>query len=172
MRRISTSFIAVLLMVSCPVLFGQSTQIAGVSSSYPIKDATVGGVAFSFNLSVTYPVGLAASSYISGTQLNSDFQGFLAAYPNPSDPPEAILSNVLQSLLSKYSQMAGGSLIGEIAGPGQSIGGIMIPGLPAGSVSVFIGNYSPLSGLLGLLEKNGKPRNAQPVAPLKQAPAR
>jgi hypothetical protein len=43
-------------------------------------------------------------SYISGTQLNKDFQSFLAAYPNQTDPPEAILSTVLQSILSKYSR--------------------------------------------------------------------
>jgi hypothetical protein len=80
--------------------------------------------------------------------LNTDFQGFLSAYPSLTDPPEAILSSVLQSILTKYSQMTGGSVSGEIAGT-ETIGGTTIPvATGGGTVSVVIGNYGSGAGAL------------------------
>jgi hypothetical protein len=99
------------------------------------------GSSFTFtttNIDVTYPVGLTPNSYISATQLNTDFQAFLTAYPSPTDPPEAILSTVLQAILNKYPQMTGGSLSGEL--PGTYMGFPLSSG--GGTVSVSIGNYN------------------------------
>jgi hypothetical protein len=152
-----TRFCILLLCLSFTPLYSQTTKIATIDSSYPITVPTIAGITFSSaNLSISYPVGLTPGSYVSGTQLNTDFQGFLTAYPSPTDPPEAILSTVLQSILSKYPQMTGGTLTGEIAG---TIMGFPIPG-GGGSVTVIIGNYSGL-GVVPFSRSTAKPK---PVA--------
>jgi hypothetical protein len=127
------------LCLSFGLLYGQTQTVSAISSSYPVTVPTGSPVSFSTaSIGVSYPVGLTPSAYISGTQLNTDFQGFLAAYPSPTDPPEAILSTVLQAILTKYPQMKGGSLTGEIGG---TFMGIPIPS-GGGTVSVAIGTYN------------------------------
>ena len=172
MRAISTSSLLLLLPLSCGLMLGQNQQISAIGSTYPVTiPMGVTSPLSTVELSVGYPVGLSPNQYISGTQLNTDFQGLFSAYPNPTDPPEAILSTVLQGILSKYSQITGGSLTGEISGPGTTIGGITIPGAPAGTITVVIGNYNPVTGLLGLLLKQGNsPKNAKPTTPQKVVP--
>ena len=124
-------------------------------------------------IGVSYPIGLAPSSYISGAQLNTNFQTFLAAYPSPQDPLEAILSTVLKSILGKYPQMTGGSIYGEIPGPGTTEFGVMVPGPPIGSVSVIIGTYNPTTGVLSGLSRTGTAvRSAKPMPPAQSASSR
>jgi hypothetical protein len=162
-----------LLAISCGMIFGQNVQIAVVTSSYPVTFPTGSSLNFSYlNLTVGYPVGLTPSQYISASQLNTDFQGFISAYPSPTDPPEAILSTALQGILGKYSQMTGGSLLGEIAGPSQTIGTITIPGSPIGTITVTIETYNPSTGYLGILEKQrSSSKTVHPPAPEKPVPA-
>src|SRR5579872_3840433 len=104
-----TTFIrvaAIISVFSLGILYGQTQQVAAISSSYPVTVPMIAGINFSVaGLTVSYPVGLAANMYIAGSQLSTDFQTFLTAYPNPQDPPEAILSTVLQAILNKYPQM-------------------------------------------------------------------
>ena len=133
------------------VLYGQTGTVSIVASSWAVTlPAGFNGQMFStLDLGVIYPTGLTASSYITSKQLNSDFQGFISANSSPTDAPESYLSNSLQQILNKYSQMTGGTVNGEISGPGTTIGGITIPGAPAGSITVQIGTYSPYVGLTG-----------------------
>lgn len=119
-----------------------------ISSSFSITNPTVATTQLeSLSVSVSYPVGLAPNSYISVTQLTTDFQGAIAAYPSPQDPLEAILSTALASILKKYPQMTGGLVTGFTLGP--SIAGIPTPG---GAILVEIGT-SGLSGTIGTLRK-------------------
>ena len=157
MRTISFSFVIFAFCLSLAPLYSQSTTVATIDSSYPVTVPTGSPVSFSTaDIGVSYPVGLTPGSYISGTQLNTDFQTYLAGYPSPSDPPEAILSTVLQQILSKYPQMVGGTLSGSIGG---TFMGIPIPG-GGGTVTVAIGTYN--LGVLGLYRR--------PVAKPKQTP--
>ncbi len=168
MRTISARFI-VLFGMSVASIYGQDVKVATISSTYPVTvPSTFAGTSFSTTgISVSYPVGLTPSSYVSGTQLNTDFQTYLGSYPNPTDPLEAILSTVLQSILNKYPQMAGGSLFGEVSGPCTPtvISGITIPCSPGqpgtllGSVSVVIGTYSSTNGVITGLSRS-VPRSA------------
>jgi hypothetical protein len=154
--RVSSALFA--LCLSFVPLHSQTTTVSSIDSSYPITVPTGSAVNFSTaTIGVSYPIGLTPGSYISGTQLNTDFQSFLTAYPSPTDPPEAILSTVLQAILNKYPQMTGGTLSGEIGGTYM---GIPIPGA-GGSVTVAIGTYS--LGALGL--------SRRPVAKPKSDPA-
>ena len=179
MRNISAA--VVFLSLSVVALYGQTQTIAVVSSSYTVTvpQSFTGTMFSTSSIGVSYPVGLSPSSYISGTQLNTDFQSFLTSYSNPNDPLEAILGSVLQSILNKYPQMTGGTLFGEIAGPGMTISGITLPGPPLGTVSVAIGTYNPATGVITGLNRNagtmnsvvpGKP--AKPVTPEKPVSTR
>lgn len=137
-------------------MHGQTQKTGAINSSYPVTVPAIAGIAFSqVSLAVSYPTGLTPGSYISGTQLNTDFQGFLSAYPSPQDPPEAILSAVLQSVLNKYPQMNGGSVTGFIA---SSVQGISIP-VGGGTVIVTIGNYG-LTGIITGAASAPKPKPA------------
>ena len=124
--------------------------MATIDSSYPVTIPAGSSVNFTTaSIGVSYPVGLTPSAYISGTQLNTDFQGFLAAYPSPTDPPEAILSSILQSILTKYPQILGGTLTGEITG---NYMGIPLPG-GGGTVSVLIGTIGTTGFTSGVLSR-------------------
>ena len=153
------------LSLSFAAMYGQTQQIAVVSSSYPVTLPASSTLTFgSENLGVSYPAGLAPGSYILGTQLNTDFQGFLSAYPSPTDPPEAILSTVLQSILNKYSQMIGGTIIAELPGAPTTIGTITIPNpTGGGSVVVEIGTFSSTLG--GLAARQPHKPTPIPVKP-------
>lgn len=153
-------------------LYGQTGNISNIYSSWAVTLPT-GFTAQTFSsvqLSVSYPTGLAANSYITSKQLNTDFQTSISAYPNPADAPEAYLSIALQGILNKYSQMPGGELTAEIAGQGTTIGGIQIPGLPAGTIDVIIGTYNPAIGVLGFLSRQTTPDAVKRVAPGKVFP--
>jgi hypothetical protein len=155
------------LSLSCGLLYGQTQKIATVSSSYPVTLPAGTNLSFSSaGLGISYPVGLTPGSYISATQLNTDFQTFLAAYPSPTDPPEAILSSVLQSILNKYPQMTGGTLTGEIPG---TFMGVPIPS-GGGSVTVVIGTYNPTTGFIGF-SRSGPSTDASKVAPAVKSPS-
>jgi hypothetical protein len=157
MRTVRASFLLALCFSFGP-LHGQTTSVATIDSSYPVSVPRSSTVSFTTaNITVTHPVGLTPGSYISGTQLNTDFQSFLTAYPTPTDPPEAILSTVLQAILTKYPQMTGGSLSGEIGGTYM---GFPLP-TAGGTVTVSIGSYNLAA--LGLARK--------PVAKPKPSPA-
>ncbi len=139
---------------------GQSTAISSITSSYTVTfPMGFTGQAFStVQLAVTYPTGLNSGSYITVKQLTSDFQGFISAYPNPADPPEAYISNALQGILTKYPQMPGGSITGTISGQPQVIGGVPIPGTGAtlGSITAIIGNFNGIyAGLSALYGQTG-----------------
>ena len=82
----------------------------GVQTNVTLNSVTLKGMPYDVSATVAYPSGISAGSYLSASQLNSDFQGFVAAYPNAGDPPEAILSSVLASIMQKYPQIAGVSL--------------------------------------------------------------
>ena len=91
--------------------FAQTTapnRIGTVGSSISITTPTVTSVKYyAISMSVTYPVGLPAASYISAAQINTDFQSAIAAYPSPQDPQEAILSTAAAAILQMYPQMTG-----------------------------------------------------------------
>ncbi len=157
MRTVRVCSVILAFSLSFATMYGQTQQVASIDSSYPVTIPAGSALSFStVSLSVSYPTGLTPGSYISGTQLNKDFQTFLAAYPNQTDPPEAILSTVLQSILSKYSQMTGGTLTGEISGS-ETVDGVTIP-VPdgGGTVIVAIGTYN--LGALGLSRHPVKPK--------------
>jgi hypothetical protein len=96
------------MALSLPALFAQSSSLGlgGISSAYGLGNSTFGTVQYAITISIEYNTGLTASSYISPAQLTSDYQGFLNAYPNPGDPPEAILLSAAQGFAQKYSQFA------------------------------------------------------------------
>jgi len=154
MRTIRVSSLIFALSLSFGSLYGQTEKIATVSSSYPVTIPAASALNISsVTLSVSYPTGLTPGSYVSGTQLNTDFQAFLTAYPSQTDPLEAILSTVLQSILNKYPQMTGGTIDGEL--PGTYMG-YPEPGA-GGSVIVEIGTYN-LGSLTGLSRHPAKPK--------------
>jgi hypothetical protein len=147
----SRRIIPIVLALSCGLLQAQNQTISGITSSYTVTlPAGFTGATFSsVSLGVSYPVGLPTSSYIPVQRLNADFQGFISAYPNPADAPEAYLSIALQQIMNKYPQITYGSLIATMSGPGTSVPGttVTIPGSVLGTITVGIGNYS---GSLGL----------------------
>ena len=173
MRAFVTRSLTLALGMSLGLLHGQTTSYAYISSSYTVTTPSgyAGSVYSLLSLGVAYPTGLAPSSYVTSTQLNTDFQSFISAYPNVSDPPEAILSTVLQSVLGKYPQIVGGTLIGEISGPGTVIGTITIPGAPIGTIEVVIGTFNGVDGVPILSRSKPIPSKVKPVAPTKAAPA-
>ena len=127
---------------SAQVTTTNPAKYAEVSSSISITSTAVGPVKYyALNLSVSYPIGLPAASYISAAQLNTDFQNAILAYPSPQDPQEAILSTALSSIMQKYPQLAGSTLTALT--PGQSIGGISIPS--GNSIIIEIFNSAPLN---------------------------
>jgi hypothetical protein len=153
--------VPLVLCLCAASLCGQTQQISVVSSTYPLTATAAGSSKyFSIAIGVSYPTGLTPSSYISGTQLNSDFQAFNTAYPNPADPPEAILSSILASILTKYPQMSGGSLTALLSS--NAIPGVVAPS--GGSVSVFSGTYYTGLGALvaNQLSSGAKPKQTQP----------
>jgi hypothetical protein len=142
---------------------GQTT-IATVSSSYPIAAQTVGNNKYSVSLGIGYPIGLSPSSYILGTQLNTDIQNFASGYPNPADPPEAIFSSVLSSLLAKYPQMSLATLSAEV--PPVIVGTVITYGP---TITVSIGTYSTVA--VGLASQTPAIAHARPPATVTPAPA-
>jgi hypothetical protein len=95
------------LVMLLPALFAQSgttLDLGGVNSSYSLGTPTFGSMQYAVTVSIEYNTGLTASSYISPAQLTSDFQGFLNTYPNPGDPPEAILLFAAQGFAQQSSQ--------------------------------------------------------------------
>jgi hypothetical protein len=147
----SRRVIPIVLALSCSLLHAQNQTISGVTSTYTVTlPAGFTGATFStLSLDVNYPVGLPAGSYIPVQRLNADFQGFISAYPNPADAPEAYLSIALQQIMSKYPQITFGSLLGTMSAPGTTVPGttVTIPGNVLGTITVAIGNYP---GNLGL----------------------
>jgi hypothetical protein len=83
LTRVTVLFTALCLGSLC----AQTQQISLVTSSYPLTATSIGATKFySVSMTVSYPAGLTPSSYISGTQLNTDFQTFNSAYVNQQDP--------------------------------------------------------------------------------------
>jgi hypothetical protein len=103
-----------LALAFLPALFAQSSSgspgLGGVSSTYSLGNSTFNSVQYTITISIDYNTNVTAASYISPAQLTTDYQGFLNAYPNPGDPPEAILLSAVQGLAQKYSQFAAVSL--------------------------------------------------------------
>jgi hypothetical protein len=102
-----------LALAFLPALFAQSASspgLGGVSSTYSLGNSTFNSVQYTVTISIDYNNNVPAANYISPAQLTSDYQGFLNAYPNPGDPPEAILLAAVQGFAQKYSQFAGVSL--------------------------------------------------------------
>jgi hypothetical protein len=132
MRYTSRRSFLLVLALFCGLLNGQTQTISSVTSSYVVTLPTgfTGTVFSTLQLGVNYPAGLPTSSYIPIKQLNADFQGFISAYPNPADAPEAYLSIALQQILNKYPQITYGTLTGTINGPGTTFPGttVTIPG--------------------------------------------
>jgi hypothetical protein len=162
MRIIRAFSLTIALALCFGGAYAQTTKVATISSSYPVTIPAGTMISIStVSMGVSYPIGLTPGSYVSGTQLNTDFQGFLSAYPSLTDPPEAILSSVLQSILNKYPQMTGGSLSGEIAGPPTMIGGITIPNPTGGGfVDVIISNALTGVTVLNRRQPKSKPGSA------------
>lgn len=157
--------------------YGQSGNVASITSSWAVSmPSGFSGQTFSsVQLGVSYPTGLPANSYILSSQLNSDFQGLISNYPSPTDAAEAYLSVALQGILNKYSQMPGGDLTGQIAGQSTTVGGVPIPGAPAGSITVTIGTFNPLVstvGLVGLLDRQATVDTVKPGAKSRVFPPR
>jgi hypothetical protein len=105
--------LAICLAAGCLGACAQN-QYAYVTSSYPMPTPTFSGTKYTLSLSITYPTTLSASSYVLGTQLANDVQGFASSYPSPTDPPEAIFIYILNGVLQKYPQMAAGLLSASV----------------------------------------------------------
>jgi hypothetical protein len=151
---------AILTLSLSFALYSQTQQIAAIDSGFAVTIPTIPGLSFTAignlaSLTVSYPTGLTPGSYLSPSQLNTDFQSFLASYPSRQDPPEAILSTVLQSIVNKYPQMTGGRLTVALAG-NTTVNGIPVP-LGAGSVAVAIGTFNT-AGVVPLSRRTAKPR--------------
>jgi hypothetical protein len=94
-------------------VFGQTTNGAvdnSIISQYSVGSATVQLVSYKLALLVEYPLNTPATSFVSQTQLTADIKTFVAAYPNPQDPPEAVFTSALAALMKKYPQMTAGGL--------------------------------------------------------------
>lgn len=139
--------VAICALIGSSYAFAQSTQTttyATVSSSYPVAAQTIGNIKFNLSLGVSYPVNLSPGSYISGTQLATDLQNSVSGYSSPTDPPEAIFSSALSSLLAKYPQMTGGTLTASVS-PTVSAAGVVTLGP---TISVIIGTFTTSGGVL------------------------
>jgi hypothetical protein len=130
---------AMLLLVASSAAFSQvtistSTNYVATSFLVPLSAPFQPGV----SIAIAYNANLSPSSYVTQTQLTSDIVGFLASYPTPTDPPEAILSSMLSSVLQKYPQINGGTLFSTFLGH---------------SVEVFMGNLGGSQSQSALVEK-------------------
>lgn len=169
MKTLALRTFALSLCMSLGLAYGQTITVASVSSDYTLSlPSGYSGPLSTVTITVTYPLNLTpASQYVASTQFTSDFQSFLAAYPSPSDPPEAILGSILQSIMNKYPQIVLGALLGTISGPGQTIApGITIPGTPIGTITAAMGTYNPSTGVIAY--HRDKPITSfAPIAPTK-----
>ncbi|HTS31984.1 MAG TPA: hypothetical protein VMH81_39205 [Bryobacteraceae bacterium] len=155
---------SILVLAFCAISASAQTNISAVASAYPMPSVVLGGNTATVGLTVGYPANLSATSYISGLQLAADFLKFYTAYPNPNDPPEAVLSSVLSSILSKYPQMTGGAL-GAIVPPLVLATGVIVTG--GGQIGVAMGTIpsltsnsrSPISLQYPSVEPAAKPAN-------------
>jgi hypothetical protein len=120
--------------------FGQNplAGLGGVSSTYALGNATFGSTQFAVAISVSYNSNLMPSAYVSQAQFTSDFQSFVAAYPNAGDPVEAILLSVANSFANKYAQIG---YLGLAATAGSSSS-------PSAIIEAAAGNLdtSPITG--------------------------
>jgi hypothetical protein len=108
-----------LLVPACLLLagassFGQSATglvTNYVSSNYSLGQITVGAQVFTtVGLGVAYDASLSASQFVLGSQLTALATAAFAAYPTPTDPPEAIGVSVAQAVMAQYPQINGVSL--------------------------------------------------------------
>jgi hypothetical protein len=139
-----------------PTLFAQtgSLGIGGVNSTYGLGNSTFNSVQYTITISIEYNTGLTSASYISPAQLTTNYQGFLNAYPNPGDPPEAILLSVAQSFAQQYSQFSLITLNATTA-PATTATAGSTPTLPA-EIEASASNIQ-----LGALDRQGpKPHKA------------
>jgi hypothetical protein len=144
------------------LFFGYAGNVSTINSRWLVTapPGFTGTVFSSVYLSVSYPTGLSAASYITSKQLNTDFQGFLSAYPTPSDPPEAYLSAALQQILNKYPQMPGGTFGASIKGPDVMVPGTTVttPGPPLGTVAGYLGTYTSATVLTPFVKSDASER--------------
>src|SRR5262249_1328148 len=119
-KRLTALFLA--LTLGSVIALAQDAATGDIVSDYTLGAVTLSSRTYSLSLTVAYPDNLDPSSYITVTQLVSDIQAFLTAYPSLQNPPEAILSSILGSLLQKYPQMTGGQLsAGSATGTSQYV---------------------------------------------------
>jgi hypothetical protein len=85
-----------------------SSPTVTVDSTYNLGTASfgAGNVQYTVVIGIVYGQVSGPSQYISPSQLTSDFNGFVSAYPNAGDPPEAILAKAASGFASKYSQFS------------------------------------------------------------------
>jgi hypothetical protein len=133
------------LMFVAVSAFGQSgAPTVGsnfVSSTFSLGSMSVGTQQFtSVGITVVYNSDLSASQYVPAAQIQGAVSGALAAYPTPTDPPEAIGVNAGQAVMSQYPQINGLSL---------SLSQITIPtGIPT-SANVSENLFFVVLGTLG-----------------------
>jgi hypothetical protein len=127
----------------------------GVNSTYSLGNSTFSSVQYSMMIIIEYNQNLTASQYISPAQLATSYQGSLNTYPNPGDPPEAILLTTANAFVQQYSQFASVTLV---ATAGSS------PSLQA-EIEVTATNAQ-----LGADARHGNPKAGSPRAPLKTQP--
>jgi len=124
--------IAVLAFSSVALLAqGLPTTFGGVNSTYGLGQSTFGSVQYDIVINVEYNDGLTPDQYISQSQLASDYQGFLSAYPNAGDAVEAILASAASSFATKYPQFGSVTLganstspLAQIEASAVSLGGL------------------------------------------------
>jgi len=156
--RILLPIVCLLLFAGASSAVGQTgiTSLAGtnfVTSSFSAGQVIVGAQVFSaVNISVVYNAGLSASQYVPAAQLVSQVTAAFAAYPSPTDPPEAIGSTVGQAILSQNPQINGLEL---------TISTITIPtGIPTIGSTAGGGSYIIVLGTLG---SSGAPTSVAPA---------
>jgi hypothetical protein len=146
MTSISRFGVACGLICAAGVLgFAQTTTAlpGGVISSYGLGPAAFGPVQYTVTISLSYGAILPGNQYVSQSQLITDFKGFVAAYPNPNDPVEAIVSSVANSFALKYPQVSSIGLVAASASPYAQIStGVTTVALPSGPVGMLANRSS------------------------------
>ncbi|HLJ45337.1 MAG TPA: hypothetical protein VKU01_04985 [Bryobacteraceae bacterium] len=129
--RLAASVAALTLSSVALLAQGLPSTFGGVNSTYGLGSSTFGSVQYTIAINLDYSDGLTPNQYISQSQLTSDYQAFVAAYPNPGDAVEAILASAASSFATKYPQFASVTLgasstspLAQIEASAASLGGL------------------------------------------------
>lgn len=89
------------------------TPVGTVSNSFTLFQENLGSrqLPMVVTIAVTYPDNLEEGKYVDLVTVGQDVQGFLRGYSNRQAALEVFASNAATSLMSKYPQMSGVSIV-------------------------------------------------------------